>query len=58
VSHPTYLPDLTIANLYLFGIVKHKLQDIYVSDNKELKSEILMIFQGIPSGELKNSFDH
>jgi hypothetical protein len=34
-----------------------KLQGIDVSDDEELKSEILTIFQGIPSGELKTPFD-
>jgi hypothetical protein len=34
------------------------MQNIVISDDEELKSEILTIFQGIPSDELKKSFDH
>jgi hypothetical protein len=34
------------------------LQGIDVSDDKELKTEILTIFQCISSDELENSFDH
>jgi hypothetical protein len=55
--YPPYSPDLAIADFYLFGVLKQKLQDIDVSDDEELKSEILTIFQGIPSDELKKSFD-
>jgi hypothetical protein len=35
-----------------------KLQVIDLSDGEEPKNEILTIFQGIPSDELKKSFDH
>jgi hypothetical protein len=53
MPHPPYSPDLTIANFYFFGVLEQKLQGIDVSDDEELKSEILTIFQGIPSDELK-----
>jgi hypothetical protein len=36
---------------------EEKLQGIDISDDEELKSEILRILQGIPSDELKKSFD-
>jgi hypothetical protein len=58
VPHPPYSADLAIASFDLFGVLKQKLQDIDVNDEKELKSEILTIFQGIPSDELKTPFDH
>jgi hypothetical protein len=58
VSHPPYSPDLAIADFYLFIALKQKLQGIKASNNEELKSEILTIFQGIPSDDLKKSFDH
>jgi hypothetical protein len=47
-----------IADFYLFGILKPKLQGIDESDDEELKNEIRKIFQGIPSDEPKKSFDH
>jgi hypothetical protein len=56
--HPLYSPDLTIEDFYLFGVLKKKLQGIDVSDDEDLKSEILTISQGIPSDELTKSFDH
>jgi hypothetical protein len=58
VSHPPYSPDLAIADFSLFSVLKQKLQGIDVSDDEELKIEILTIFQVIPSDELKSSFDH
>jgi histone-lysine N-methyltransferase SETMAR len=58
VAHPPYSPDLAIAYFYLFSVLKQKLQSIDVSDDEELKSEMLTIFQGILSEELKKSFDH
>jgi hypothetical protein len=57
VTHPPYSPVLAIPDFYLFGIRKQKLQGIDITDDEELKSEILTIFQGIPSDELKRSFD-
>jgi hypothetical protein len=42
----------------LLGALSQKLQGIDISDDEELKSEILTIFQGIPSDELEKSFDH
>jgi hypothetical protein len=42
----------------LFGVLKGKLHGIEASDDEELKSEILTIFHGIPSDELKKSFNH
>jgi hypothetical protein len=38
--HPPYSPDLAIANFYLFGVLKQKLQGIDVNDDEDLKSEI------------------
>jgi hypothetical protein len=58
MPNPSYSPDLAIADFYLFGLLKQKLQGIDVSDTEELKSKILRIFQDIPSDELKQSFDH
>jgi hypothetical protein len=58
VAHPSYSADMAIANFYLFRVLKQKLQAIDANDDEELKSEILTIFQGIPSYELKQSFDH
>jgi hypothetical protein len=58
VLHLPYSPDLVIASFYLFGVLKQKLQGIDVSDDEELKSEILTIFQGTPSDRLNKSFDH
>jgi hypothetical protein len=57
-AHPLYSPGLAIADFHLSGVLKQKLQDIDVSNDEELKSEILTISQGIPSDELKRSFDH
>jgi hypothetical protein len=57
VPHPPYSPDSAIADFYLFGVLEQKLQGIDLRDDQELKSEILTIFQGIPSGELKKPFD-
>jgi hypothetical protein len=34
------------------------MQGIDVRDDEDLKSGILRIFEGIPSDELKKSFDH
>jgi hypothetical protein len=42
----------------LFGVLKQRLEGNDISDGEQLKSEILRIFQGIPSGKLKKSFDH
>jgi hypothetical protein len=58
VLHPPDSRDLTIADFYLFAFLKQKLQSIDVSDDEELKNEILAILQGFPSDELKKSFDH
>jgi hypothetical protein len=58
VPHSHYSQDLVIADFYLFGVLKHELQGIDVSDDEELKSEILTLFQAIPSDKLKKSFDH
>jgi hypothetical protein len=58
VSHPPYSLVMTIAYFDLFGVLKAKLQGIDVSDDEQLKSEILTIFRGIPSDELKKSFGH
>jgi hypothetical protein len=57
VPHPPYSPDLAIANLYLFGVLKQKLQSIDVSEGEELENKMLTIFQGIRSDELKKAFD-
>jgi hypothetical protein len=38
--------------------LKEKLQGIDVRDGERLKHENVTIFQGIPSDELKKSFDH
>jgi hypothetical protein len=56
--HPRYSPGLASTDFDLFCVLKQKLQGIDVSDNEEPKREILTIFQGIPSHELKKSFDH
>jgi hypothetical protein len=58
VSHPSYSQELAITDFYLFVSLKQKLQGIEVNDDKELKCEILTIFQDIPLDELKTSFDH
>jgi hypothetical protein len=58
VPHPLYSSDLAIADFYLFSVLKQKLPGIDVSDDEELESETLTIFQGIPSDELKKLFDH
>jgi hypothetical protein len=55
VLHPFSSRNLAIANFYLFGVLKQQLQGIDVSDDEELKNEILMIFQDIPSDEPKTS---
>jgi hypothetical protein len=56
VPHPPYSLDLAIADFDLFGVLKQKLPRIDVSDDGELKSEILTIFQSPPSDGLKQSF--
>jgi hypothetical protein len=58
VPHQSYSPDLAITYFCLFGVLNQKMQGIDVSDDEDLKSEILMILQGIPSDELKKAFDH
>jgi hypothetical protein len=58
VAPPPYSPDLAIADFYLFGILKQKLQGIDLSDGNELKTEILTIVPGIPSNEQNKAFDH
>jgi hypothetical protein len=58
VAHALYSPDLAMVAFHLFNALKQALQDIDASDEEELKSEILTIFQGIPSDELEKSFDH
>jgi hypothetical protein len=58
MPHPSYSPDLAIAYFYLFGVLKQKLQGVDVNDDEDLKRGILAIFQGIPSDELKQSFDY
>jgi hypothetical protein len=57
VPHPLYSPGSAIADLYLFDVLK-KTAGIDAGDDEELKTEILTPFQGIPSHELKKSFDH
>jgi hypothetical protein len=47
-----------IADVKLFGILKQTQQSIDISNEEELKSDILTIFRGIPSDELKKSFNH
>jgi hypothetical protein len=42
----------------LFGVLKQEPQGIDANHDEELKSEILTIFERIPSDELKTSFDH
>jgi hypothetical protein len=44
--------------LRFVGVLKQKPQGIEINKDEELKSEILTIFPGIPSDELKKSFDH
>jgi hypothetical protein len=58
VPHPPDSPDLAIEDFYLFGVLKQKLPSIDVSDDEELKSDILTIVQGVTSDELKSSFNH
>jgi hypothetical protein len=58
IPHLPYSLDLTVADFYLFGVLKQKLHGIGARDDEELKSEILPIFQGIASDKLKKSFDH
>jgi hypothetical protein len=49
VRHAPYSSDLAIAYFHLFGVLKQKLQGNDVSDDEQLKSEILSNFQSIPS---------
>jgi hypothetical protein len=58
IPHPLDSPDLAIADFYLFGVLKRKLQDIDVSEDEDVKNEILTVFQRIPWDEQKKSFDH
>jgi hypothetical protein len=57
VLYPPYSPDLAITDFYLFDVLEQKLQGIDVSNDEELKNQILRIVQGIPSDELKKLFD-
>jgi hypothetical protein len=52
--YPSYSPDLAIADFYLFGVLKEKLQGIDVSDDNELKSGIMTIFQGFHRASWKS----
>jgi predicted DNA-binding antitoxin AbrB/MazE fold protein len=54
VPYPPYSPDLAIADFCLFGVLKQKLQRIDLSDGEKLKTEILTIFRGNSSDELKS----
>jgi hypothetical protein len=45
------------CRLLFVWCLEAKLQVIDLSDGEEPKNEILTIFQGIPSDELKKSFD-
>jgi hypothetical protein len=58
MPHSPDSPDVVITDYYLLGSLKQTLQDIDGSDDEELKSETLTMFQGIPSDDLKESFDH
>jgi hypothetical protein len=68
VLHQLYSPDMAITDFNLFGVLKQTLHGIDVSNDEQLKSEFLTIFQGIPryskvfqgipSDELKKSFNH
>jgi hypothetical protein len=58
VPRPPDSPDMAIPDFYLFRILKQNPQGIDASDDRELSSEILTIFQGISSDALKMLFDH
>jgi hypothetical protein len=58
VPHLPNSPHLAITDFYLFPLGKQTLHGIEASDEEELKSEILTIFQGISSDDVKKSFDH
>jgi hypothetical protein len=58
VAHTPYPPDLAITDFDLWNVLEQKLQDISVNDDEELETEILTIFQVIPSDQLEKSFDH
>jgi histone-lysine N-methyltransferase SETMAR len=54
MPHPSYSLDLAITDFHLFSVLKQKLQGTDVSEEEELKSDILTIFQGIASDEVKS----
>jgi hypothetical protein len=56
VLHPSYSPDLAIADFHLFDVLKQELQGIDAIDEQGLKREILSIFEPLLSDEPKKSF--
>jgi hypothetical protein len=52
VPHPTYCPDLTICDFYLFGRLKHQLHDVTVDTAGELINEVTKVLMMLSIGEL------
>jgi hypothetical protein len=54
IAHTPGAPDLAITDFDLWKVLEQKMQHISVNDDKELETEILTIFQVIPSDQLKS----
>jgi hypothetical protein len=49
VPHPTYSPDLAIANFCLFGKIKEKFRTMQVSLKEEFVEAVIDILRRIPT---------
>ena len=56
LPHPPYSPDIAVCDFFLFGKLKHYLQQVAVSDRQDLESEIDRILNQISSEEWKRVF--
>ena len=56
LPHPPYSPDIAVCDFYLFGKLKHSLQQVAVSNRRELEDEIDRIMMQISRDEWKRVF--
>jgi hypothetical protein len=56
-KHPPDSPDLAPSDFYLFPIIKERLADIQIVDEKDLFDRLRALLNEIPLRELKKVFD-
>jgi hypothetical protein len=53
VSHATYLPDLVLAEVYLFRTIKEGLQIMQASSEEEIGEAVIDILRRMPTQNRK-----